>query len=313
MQELERHRAGLTGHCYRMLGSIADAEDAVQDTMVRAWRAWDRFEGRSAVRTWLYRIATNVCLDALADRERRVRPIDVRPPGRAGDELTRSPPERWLQPAPDDRIVPDDADPEQRVILHQSIRLAFVAALQYLPPRQRAVLLLRQVLGWPAADVAEALGSSVAAVNSALQRARATLADRQPQADPPSPRDLSADQQHLLRRYVDAFESYDVDELCAIMRADAVMSMPPFDLWLTGRAAIREWLRGAGKACAGSRFAPTTACGLPALAQWRQGGEVPWALNVLDVRDDGIASWTAYLDVETLFPAFGMPMRLTAA
>jgi RNA polymerase sigma-70 factor (ECF subfamily) len=310
MEQLERYRAELTGHCYRMLGSIACAEDAVQEAMVRAWRGWDRFEGRAKPRTWLYRIATNVCIDALADRARRTRPIDDRPPGTPRDTLSQRPHDHWLQPAPDHRVIPEHTDPEQRVILHQSIRLAFVAALQYLPPRQRAVLLLRQVLGWSAAEVADTLETSVASVNSALQRARARLDERAPAALEPSPAPdatLSEHQAQLLQRYVDAFESYDVEALTALLCQDAIMSMPPYELWLQGRAAIHEWLLGVGKGCRGSRFVHTRACGQPALAQYRQGGRVPWALNVLDIRDDGIAGWTAFLDVEALFPAFGMP------
>src|SRR5512145_2200699 len=229
--QLEAHRAPLTGHCYRMLGSAVDAEDAVQETMVRAWQALDRFEGRSSLRTWLYRIATNVCLDALSDRSRRARPMEEGPNGSVDDELEARPRTHWLEPIPDARALPLDADPFQLTALRQSIRLAFVAALQHLPPRQRAALLLVEVLGWSAAEVAECLDMSVAAVNSALQRARATLASR----DFGTPADALSDEQNaLLDRYVDAFHRYDVDALVALMCEDATLSMPPYTLWLQG-------------------------------------------------------------------------------
>lgn len=311
---LEQYRPALTGHCYRMLGSIVDAEDAVQEAMLRAWKGIDRFREQSSLKTWLYRIATNVCLDQLASAERRrLRPLETTPePGRVTDDLvlTQRPREDWVEPVPDAAVLPADAssDPEERAILRESVRLAFVAALQYLPPRQRAVLLLTQVLNWSAAETADGLGMTVAAVNSALQRARATLEARNPAV---MPRELSEEQQALVARYVEAFERYDVPALTALMREDATLSMPPYDLWLRGHASIAAWLSGHGIGCRGSRIVRVEANGgTPAFAQYRDDGATPWALVLLEVRGDRIASMTSYLDVETLFPRFGLPMRL---
>jgi RNA polymerase sigma-70 factor (ECF subfamily) len=310
--ELETHRAALTGHCYRMLGSAGDADDAVQETMVRAWRSLDRFDGRASLRTWLYRIATNVCLDALSDRSRRERPISDGPLGNVHAELETHPRTHWLEPIPDARALPADADPAERAMLKQSIRLAFVAALQHLPPKQRAALLLTDVLGWSAAEVAESLDTSVAAINSALQRARATLATRDLGEARPA---LTETQAELVHKYVAAFERYDIDALTALLRDDAVLSMPPYTLWLRGHEPIRDWLLGRGSGCRGSRLVPTEASGLPAFAQYRpspEGGHAAWALIVLELAGDGIASMTSFLDVETLFPLFGLPARLPA-
>lgn len=308
---LEQHRVALTGHCYRMLGSAAEADDAVQDTMVRAWRALDRFDGRAAVRTWLYRIATNVCLDALAARGRRALPMDDGPAGTVDDELVARPGERWLEPIPDARVIPADADPAERVALRQSVRLAFVAALQHLPARQRAALLLTEVLGWSAAEVAETLDTSVAAVNSALQRARATLATHAA----PDPAALPAERATLLDRYVDAFERYDLDALTALMREDVTMAMPPFALWLRGPAAVRAWMLGRGAKCRGSRLVPAAANGQPAFGHYTPGapGEPyrPWGLVVLDVAGDQVAGMCWFLDAATVFPRFGLPWELT--
>jgi RNA polymerase sigma-70 factor (ECF subfamily) len=262
-----------------MLGSIADAEDAVQDTMLRAWKGLAGFDGRASVKTWLYRIATNVCLDTLAAADRRrVRPVDLSgEPGVVHDALVleQRPREHWVEPVPDVAVLPasDACDPEERAILRESIQLAFVAALQYLPPRQRAVLLLTQVLGWSAAEAAEGLGMSLAAVNSALQRARATLQTRNPAV---VPRALSDEQTRLVARYVDAFERYDVAALTALLHEEATLSMPPYDLWLRGRASIAGWLLGFGAGCRGSRLVPVEASGgAPAFAQYRQEGREP--------------------------------------
>jgi RNA polymerase sigma-70 factor (ECF subfamily) len=310
--QLEAHRAPLTGHCYRMLGSAFDAEDAVQETMIRAWQALDRFEGRSSLRTWLYRIATNVCLDALSDRSRRARPMEEGPNGTVEDHLETRDHTHWLEPVPDARVLPSDASPYELAALRQSIRLAFVAALQHLPPRQRAALLLSEVLGWSAAEVGECLNMSVAAVNSALQRARATVAARDGKM-PNEP--LSDAQLTLLARYVDAFQSYDVDALVALLREDATLSMPPYTLWLRGPETIRTWLVGRGAGCRGSRLLPTHASGAPSFAQYRpsaDGGHTPWALIVLEIENDRIASWNSFLDTEKLFPLFGLPPRLPA-
>ncbi|HEY6416924.1 MAG TPA: RNA polymerase subunit sigma-70, partial [Acidimicrobiales bacterium] len=235
--ELEAYRRELTGYCYRMLGSGFEAEDAVQETMVRAWRGLDRFEGRSALRSWLYRIATNVCLDMLRGPQRRARPMDLGPASTAEGNLgAHVPEENWVQPIADAKVVPADPDdPAELAASRESIRLAFVAALQHLPPRQRAVLILREVLRWQAAEVAELLDTSVASVNSALQRARGTLADRDLDLTPPQ---VDPDQAELLARYVDAFERYDIDSLVTLLHDDAVQSMPPFAMWLRGRAEM---------------------------------------------------------------------------
>lgn len=312
VSDLEQHRTALTGHCYRMLGSSADAEDAVQETLVRAWRSLDRFEGRSSVRTWLYRIATNVCLDALSNGSRRARPIEEGPAGSVDTPLESHERTHWLEPIADARALPSDANPFELAVMRQSIRLAFVAALQHLPPRQRVALILTEVLGWSAAEVAQCLDMTTAAVNSALQRARATMGSRnlatlaEPQDD-----ELSK----LLDRYVDAFERYDVDELVATLRHDATFSMPPFTLWLQGPDSVRDWLLGPGVGCRGSRLIPVDACGSRGFAQYRPG-EAPgtyqaWSLIVLELSDGLISGWNGFLDTETIFPHFGLPLRIT--
>jgi len=306
--DLEAHRPALVGHCYRMMGSAADADDAVQETMVRAWRALDRFEGRASLGTWLYRIATNVCLDALAARTQRARPMELGPVGTVDDDLTVLPGSHWIEPIPDAVALPADADPAARAVLRQSIRLAFVAALQHLPPRQRAALLLVEVLGWSAAEVAECLDASVAAVNSALQRARATVANRDVA---PADDDLSTAQRTLVDRYVDAFERYDVRALTALLHEDATMSMPPYRLWLRGHESIAGWLLGRGAECRGSRLLPTAACGSPAFGQYRPGKDGgphrPWALVVLELAGERVAAINSFLDTQALFPRFGLP------
>ena len=310
--QLEEQRVALTGHCYRMLGSAAEADDAVQETVLRAWRSLERFDGRASLRTWLYRIATNVCLDALADRSQRARPMELGPEGSVDDPLNELPRTHWLEPIPDSKALPADADPSELLVLRQSIRLAFVAALQHLPPRQRAALLLTEVLGWSAAEVADTLETSVAAVNSALQRARATLATRDVSAGGGA---LSESQSRLLNRYVEAFHRYDVDALTALLREDAAFSMPPYALWLRGREPVRSWLLGRGAGCRGSRLLPIAACASPAFAHYKpagpQGTLRPWAVVVLELAGDQVAGWTSFLDTETLFPRFGLPAELS--
>ncbi|MFL5926817.1 MAG: sigma-70 family RNA polymerase sigma factor [Gaiellaceae bacterium] len=308
--QLEQHRAELTAYSYRMLGSPFEAEDAVQETMIRAWRAYDRFEGRAALRSWLYRIATNVCLDMLNGRERRARPMDLGPAGEPIVENLRTPDVPWLQPVPDALV----ADPAELAVERETIKLAFVAALQHLPPRQRAVLILREVLRWQASEVAELLETSVASVNSALQRARETMSAASPENA--SPVELSAEDRSLLRRYVEAFEAYDVEALTALIHEDATQSMPPFDLWLRGRDDIFTWWFGPGIACQGSRVIPAgTANGSPAFGQYKpspDGGYEPWALQVLELGNGRIGELSFFLDTETLFPLFGLPPRLSA-
>ena len=307
--QLEQHRAELRAYCYRMLGSPFEAEDAVQETFIRAWRGFERFEGRAALRSWLYRIATNVSLDMLNGRERRARPMDLGPAREPVESNLNTLPEvTWIEP------FPADGDPAEVAVSRETIRLAFVAALQHLPPRQRAVLILCEVLRWKAAEVAELLDTSVASVNSALQRARATLEEGNLSAadTPPSVDEGDAE---LLARYVQAFEQYDMDALTSLIREDATQSMPPFDLWLSGRGDILSWWVGPGAGCRGSRVIPTiTANGSPAFGQYKPSdsgsGYDPWALQVLEIADGRIVEFTFFLDTERVFPLFGLPMRL---
>ena len=296
---LEQYRRELTGYCYRMLGSAFDAEDAVQETMVRAWRSLDRFEGRSALKSWLYRIATNVCFDALAGRERRARPMDLGPAQEPlFENLAELPEVTWITPLP----TPDELA-EQR----ESLRLAFVAALQHLPPKQRATLILCEVLKWQASEAAELLETSVASVNSALQRARATLA----KADIREPSELDDDTRELLDRYVSAFEVYDMDRLTDLLHEDAVQSMPPYTLWLKGRDDLFAWWLGAGIGCKGSKLVSVGLVnGMPAWAQYKpssEGGREPWAIIVPEVSGERITELTFFLDTERLFPLFSLP------
>ena len=312
---LEQHRRELTAYCYRMLGSPFEAEDAVQETLLRAWRAHDRFEGRSALRSWLYRIATNVCLDLLKGRERRALPMDLGPAREPLESNLHTLPETtWIQPVPDSLVAPE-GDPADIAVARETIRLAFVAALQHLPARQRAVLILCEVLRWRSTEVAELLETSVASVNSALQRARTTLAAANVSAiDPSLP--LDDGQRALLARYVAAFEAYDMEALTSLIREDATQSMPPYDLWLHGRDDILEWWVGPGAACRGSRLVPTVAAnGSPAYGQYKPapgGGYEPWALQVLELSRGRIGELTFFLDTDALFPLFGLPPRLDA-
>jgi RNA polymerase sigma-70 factor (ECF subfamily) len=302
--ELEQHRRELTAYCYRMLGSPFEAEDAVQETLLRAWRARERFEGRSALRSWLYRIATNVCLDILGSKERRARPMDLGPAGEPLlENLHERPETTWIEPIP--------ADPADVAVERDTIRLAFVATLQHLPPRQRAVLILREVLRWQASEVAELLETSVPSVNSLLQRARATIEE----ADVFAAGDLEEPERELLERYVQAFERYDMDALTSLIHEDATQSMPPYDLWLSGREAVFAWWLGPGIGCRGSRVIPTVAAnGSPAFGQYKPSesgeGYDPWALQVLEVADGRIVELTFFLDTERIFPLFGLPPRL---
>jgi len=310
--QLEAHRTKLTRHCYRMLGSAVDADDAVQETLVRAWKSLERFEGRSSLETWLYRIATNVCLDALADGARRARPIEDGPGGSVDDTLESRPRSHWLEPIPDARAIPGDADPAEKAVLRQSIRLAFVAALQHLPAKQRAALLLTEVIGCSAAEVADTLETSVASVNSALQRARATLAAKQQNLDLTRSEEV---QPALVERYVAAFERYDMDALMGLLHEDATLSMPPYTLWLRGHAAIRAWMLGHGSGCRGSRLVATQASGGPAFGQYRPGADGrhrAWALILLETSGDRLTSMTSFLDTPSLFPLFGLPLELPA-
>ena len=312
--DLEQHRRELTAYCYRMLGSPFEAEDAVQDTLLRAWRSIDRFEGRATLRSWLYRIATNVCLDMLGGRERRARPMDLGPAREPIEaNLNELPEVTWIEPIPDGRVA-SDGDPAEVAATRETIRLAFVAALQHLPPRQRAVLILCEVLRWKASEVAELLDTSVASVNSALQRARATLEASNVSPTDPAPALDQADRE-LLARYVEAFERYDMQALASLIREDATQSMPPYDMWLRGRDDIFAWWLGPGIGCRGSRVIPTVAAnGSPAFGQYKPSpagdGYEPWALQVLELSGGRIVELTFFLATETLFPLFGLPPRL---
>ena len=313
--QLERHRVELTAYCYRMLGSAFEAEDAVQETLVRAWRGFDRFEGRSALRSWLYRIATNVCLSMLGASQRRARPMDLGSASSADRPLPAPLPEAtWIEPIPDARVVEAGSDPAEIAVARESVRLAFVAALQLLPPRQRAVLILREVLRWKADEVAELLETTVASVNSALQRARSTIAASDPtQNQAAEPMDDA--KQALLARYVDAFERYDMDSLTALLHEDATWNMPPYELWLQTHDDIRAWCLGTGIGCLGSRLVPTLANGSPAYGQYKpaaDGGLEPWSVQVLELSGDRISGITFFLDTARFFPMFGLPPRLEA-
>jgi RNA polymerase sigma-70 factor (ECF subfamily) len=311
-QALEQYRRELVGYCYRMLGSPFEAEDAVQEAMLRAWRSIDSLGARAALRSWLYRIATNVCLDAVAARNRRARPMDLGPSQEPVESnLNELPEVTFIEPIPDSMVGADD--PAERAVARETLRLAFVAALQRLPARQRAVLILCEVLRWKASEVAELLETSVASVNSALQRARATLdASQTGSADQLG--ELDAEQSELLARYVEAFEAYDMEALTALIREDAIQSMPPYDMWLSGRGAIFTWWWGPGIGCQGSRVIPAPAAnGTVAFGQYKpspDGGYEPWALQVLQLAPDGIAELTFFLSTDTLFPLFGLPPRL---
>jgi RNA polymerase sigma-70 factor, ECF subfamily len=323
---LEVYRRELTGYCYRMLGSIFEADDAVQETMLRAWRSADGFEGRSSVRSWLYRIATNICLDMLRGRQRRALPMDLGPSSPPVEALLGdwSPEATWVSPMADSRVIPDHGDPAEIAIARDSIRLAFVTALQHLPARQRAALILCEVLKMPAAEAAGTLGTSVASVNSALQRARATLAEL---PDPASGSDsgpdsgsdsgsagpVRADQESLLASFVDAFQRYDMEALITLLHDDAAMSMPPWALWLSGSKNIVTWMTLPGPLhCAGSRLVPVPGGYLNGVRAWAQykpsgSGFVPWALVVPELSGPRIGRLTFFIETGRLFASLGLP------
>ncbi|MPZ52929.1 MAG: sigma-70 family RNA polymerase sigma factor [Acidimicrobiia bacterium] len=308
--ELEQYRKELTGYCYRMLGSSYEAEDAVQDALIKAWRAIDRFEGRSSLRTWLYRIATNVCYDLLKGRKRRARPMDISPASTVDTAVLGSPlPEiTWLEPIPNGRVLTDGNDPAERAVQRDSIRLAFIAALQHLPPRQRSVLILREVLRWKAKEVADLLDTTVASVNSALQRARATLSE-QGVSDAGTSEVVSEDNEELLAQYVEAFERYDIDRLVSLLRDDATLSMPPYNLWISGPEEIGKWHLGPGIGCQNSRLVPVMANGSKAFGHYKlqEGVMKPWAIQIVETKGDWIVGLNAFLDTDRMFPLFGLP------
>src|ERR1700742_5145227 len=312
---VEECRRELTGYCSRMLGSGFEADDAVQETMLRAWKSADRFEGRSSVRSWLYRIATNVCLDMLRGRQRRARPMELGPssapdPVNLGEKL---PEHLWVSPIADDRVLPAEADPAVIVEARDTIRLAFVTALQHLPPKQRAALILCEVLRWQATEAADLLGTSVPAVNSALQRARATLASLPEQEQTTGVPD---DHAELLEKYVAAFERYDMTALVSLLHEDAIQNMPPYAFWVEGAGDITTWMVQPGPdACRGSRLIRLEVNGSPGFAQYKPdpaGGYAPWSLQVIEVSGDKITRMTMFLDTQALFPVFGLPDHLPA-
>ncbi len=314
--DLEPFRRELTGYCYRMLGSGSEAEDAVQEAMLRAWRSAEGFEGRSSARSWLYRIATNVCIDMHRHVQRRAQPMDMGPASPPEESFLGPllPEATWITPVPDSRIAPESTDPAEIVQYRESVRLAFVAALQHLPARQRAALILCEVLRWKVAEAAELLDTSVAAINSALQRARATLGSLPREV--PS-KDLDDADLELLDRYVDAFERYDIEGLVVLLHEDAVQSMPPFAMWIQGATNVGCWMVQPGpSACRGSRLVPASANGCPAFGQYRPdpaGGYAPWALQVLEIsggKITGMRFFLAFLGSERLFPQFGLPLHL---
>jgi RNA polymerase sigma-70 factor (ECF subfamily) len=317
IDDLELYRRELTGYCYRMLGSGFEAEDAVQETLVRAWGKSEGFEGRSSVRSWLYRIATNVCIDMQRSVQRRARPMEMQAAMSSPGEVHLGkilPESAWVSPMPDARVAPESDDPAEITLHRETIRLAFVTALQHLPARQRSALILCEVLRWPVAEAAELLETSVAAVNSALQRARSTLGDLPAE---PNPEPLDEADSQLLARYVDAFERYDVERLVTLLREDAIQSMPPIPMWIAGAKNIgRFMLDPAADGCRGSRLLATSANGCPAFAQYRpdpDGGFSPWALQILEIssgRITGMQFFLAMMDPERLFPFFGLPLHL---
>jgi RNA polymerase sigma-70 factor (ECF subfamily) len=312
--DLESYRRELTGYCYRMLGSVFEADDAVQETMLRAWKSAEGFEGRSSLRSWLYRIATNVCLDVLRGAKRRALPMDLGPSSPPSESNLRPWPaeDLWVTPIPDTRVVPDHGDPAEIAAVRDSVRLAFVTALQHLPPRQRAALILCEVLKLPAAEAASVLDSSVAAVNSALQRARSALAAL---PEHQRPCDVEPENAELLARYVDAFQRYDMTALLSLLREDALLSMPPFEMWVQGAPAIIAFMTEPGPSqCAGSILMPVRANGVRAWGQYKpdpeHGGYAPWGLLVHEVEGGRLSRMTNFLDTEALFPVFGLQDKI---
>jgi RNA polymerase sigma-70 factor (ECF subfamily) len=322
-RDLERLRPALTGYCYRMLGSGFEAEDATQEAMVRAWRRADTLAEPGALKSWLFRIATNVCLDQIDSRKRRARPIDLAESGTAdtpvGAPLAET---TWILPIADGQVIDPDAGPAEQMADRETLRLAFVAALQHLPARQRVVLVLREVLRWSAKEVAELLETSVASVNSALQRARATLDELALQDAEAPARPSDEDERRLLEQYLDAFAEYDIDRIVALLRYDVVFDMPPLPLWLRGPEHVGRFMLGQGAACRGSKLIAVDANGCPAFASYKpdpeSGAWLPWSLTVLEpvAGDDGtstVAGVHNFLQpfMPTLFESFGLPDRLS--
>jgi RNA polymerase sigma-70 factor, ECF subfamily len=311
---LEQYRRELTGYCYRMLGSGFEADDAVQETMLRAWRAAEGFEGRSSVRSWLYRIATNVCLDMLRGRQRRALPLDLGPASPPVESLLGDwhPDDIWITPISDSAVLPEHGDPAEIAVARDTIRLAFITALQHLPARQRATLILCEVLRMPAAEAASTLGTSVPAVNSALQRARATLAAL-PAEQQPAP--LDENQAEMLDQYVDAFQQYDMKRLVTLLADDALMTMPPYAMWIRGAENVIRWMQEPTPSkCGGSVLVPAGRLnGVQAYAQYKPdpaGGYAIWGLQVHEVSGGKLSRLTWFLDCERIVAALGLALRL---
>jgi RNA polymerase sigma-70 factor, ECF subfamily len=315
-QDIEFYRRELTGYCYRMLGSAFEADDAVQETMLRAWKNADSFEGRSSLRSWMYKIATNVCLDLLRGEKRRALPMDLGPASPPLESLLRPWPaeDNWVTPIPDIKVMPEHGDPAEIAATRESIRLAFVTALQHLPARQRAALILCEVLKLPAAEAAAVLDSSVASVNSALQRARATLADL---PEHQRPAQVDPENAELLARYVDAFQRYDMKALLGLLHEDAIQTMPPFEMWVQGSENICAWMvQPTPSQCAGSVLIPVRANGVQAWGQYKPdpaGGYMPWGLQVHEVSGGKFSRLTYFIDSAQIFPLFGLPLHLDEA
>jgi RNA polymerase sigma-70 factor (ECF subfamily) len=317
---VDDHRGELHAHCYRMLGSLHDAEDALQETLLRAWRGLPDFGGRSSLRTWLYTIATNVCMDVLGRRSRRVLPMDYGPrsdpASPAGEPLIES---VWVEPYPDEALgLPDGpAAPDARYEQREAVELAFVAALQHLPATQRAVLIMREVLGFSAREVADSVDTSVASVNSALQRARRKLDERLPERSQQATRRSLGDERMrgLIEAYLDAWGKADIDALRALLAEDAVFSMPPWPVWWQGRDAIAGFSATAAEACAETRHVPTQANGQPAVASYsldpESGGYTATAIDVYTFEGDAIKEITAFVTPD-VFARFGLPQALAA-
>jgi RNA polymerase sigma-70 factor (ECF subfamily) len=297
-----------------MLGSAFEAEDAVQETMLLAVRARHAFEGRSSLRSWLYRIATNACIDMLRGRSRRACPVGLGAPSQPVHSAVGAalPEHAWVTPVPDALVMSEDRDPAEIMVTRESVRLAFVTALQCLPARQRAVLILCQVLRFQAAEVAAILDATVPAVNSALRRARATLATL---GAGERPADVSAEHADLLARYMDAFERYDIQALVGLLHQDVVQSMPPYAMWLRGSADIAAWMTGPGRSCRCSRVLASAANGCLAFGQYRAdplGGHSPFGLHVLEVAGGRVSAIHVFLDTGRVFPLFALPAHLPA-
>ncbi|WP_299164936.1 sigma-70 family RNA polymerase sigma factor [uncultured Arthrobacter sp.] len=310
-QGLEAYRRELTGYCYRMLGSGSEAEDAVQETMIKAWNGRRDFNRRSSARTWLYKIAHNVCIDMLRSPQRRARPMELGPATPTSEAVLGAPlPENaFVQPIADSKVIDLTADPADVALARESIRLAFVAALQHLPPLQRSVLILCEVLAWKASEAAALLEQTVAAVNSALQRARKTLAARR---EPALMSTMDSRHTALLEQYVEAFESYNIDRLVSLLRQDVVLSMPPFNLWLTGPDNCAAWFLGQGIVCKDSRLIPVMVNGTAGFGAYHSvapGVWEPFAIQVIETRDGRIVGHHNFLYPE-LFNAFGLPDRV---